>query len=729
MIVATPEALPAEVLTNAAQVLALSAELAGQQLPVQVRGVVTLAEEHWGGRFFIQDESSGVFVEYVGKVHSEPGDVVEVTGVTHPGAYAPIINAKAWKKIGTAPLPEAKKVPIEKIMSGVEDGQRVEVVGIVRSVTADKKRIDMELASGGYRLHIFCRTPTEIDPKNLIGARVRVRGTAAASWNETLRQMLSVVIFAPLPADFIVEETEAVNPFDKPVLPLNSIAQYRRDMSPGERVHVRGVVTLQRPGEDLFLEDGKGGMHVRSKQLQVFQPGDVVEAVGFPEFESFHPVVQDAVFRTTREPRSLIQPQRVGLAEIQRGLHHAKLIALPAKVIDRSFRGGGLRNDGKQWTRTVLLLQQKDPVEQKDLVFTAEAESLGNESALERIPIGSTIEVTGVCFTQTGEDKKLRSLQLLMPDAQSFRLLRKPSWWTPRRLLTGVGGLIAVSILGGIWTVRVSKRNAFLGRLIGEKEQAQKELQQAHDLLEERVKERTEQLKFQISARKESELQFKAVLSERTRLAQELHDTLEQTLMSIALQLATSTKLFEVKPAVANHHLELAVELVAQSQEEVRRSVWDLRSRALEQFNLIGAVETSSKQLANGTGVQFQVTTRGRVRPLPETIEENVLRIAQEAMTNVIKHSQATAAEVELDFGAKNVFLRIKDNGRGFEQHGCAGPGDGHFGLLGISERARRLGAELTIHSKPGAGTEIRVRVALDNEPKSELNIAAEAVI
>jgi len=114
------------------------------------------------------------------------------------------------------------------------------------------------------------------------------------------------------------------------------------------------------------------------------------------------------------------------------------------------------------------------------------------------------------------------------------------------------------------------------------------------------------------------------------------------------------------------------------------------------------------------------------VRPLRETIEENLLRIAQEAMTNVVKHSQATIAEVELDYGPNNVTLRVKDNGKGFQQSQCAGPTDGHFGLLGISERAKRLGADLSIQSEPGGGTVLMVKVAVDQEFRSDKELLDE---
>jgi signal transduction histidine kinase len=277
--------------------------------------------------------------------------------------------------------------------------------------------------------------------------------------------------------------------------------------------------------------------------------------------------------------------------------------------------------------------------------------------------------------------------------------------------------------------VTVSKKNLVLRDSIRDREKAQLELQQAHDQLEERVKERTAQLKFQITARKESELQFKATLRERTRLAQELHDTVEQTLTGIALQLDTTSKLFAAKPEGASHHLELARNLVSQSQVDVRRSVWDLRSRALEQFDLPGALKTSGKQLMDGTNIDLEVSAKGRVRPLSETVEENLLRIAQESLTNVIKHSGATKVQIELDYAPQTVTLEVQDNGRGFEQDKSAGPGEGHFGLLGISERAKRLGAELAVTSEPGRGTTVRIKVPMEQDTPSPDFAASEAVI
>jgi signal transduction histidine kinase len=266
----------------------------------------------------------------------------------------------------------------------------------------------------------------------------------------------------------------------------------------------------------------------------------------------------------------------------------------------------------------------------------------------------------------------------------------------------------------------VSKKNFTLKVLVREKEQAQVELQRAHDELEYRVRERTAQLKFQITAREEAELQFKAVLAERTRLAQELHDTLEQTLTGIALQMDTAAKVLKKESASADRHLELARNLVTQGQVEVRRSVWDLRSRALQQFDLPSAVKTCAKELTDGTGVQVEVAAIGRVRPVPELIEDNLLRIAQESLTNIIKHSGATMAKVSLDYGPQAIHLQVDDNGKGFDTKECAGPRDGHFGLLGIHERVARLRGEVSLVSTSGKGTTVRVQIPI--EPEREIH-------
>ncbi|MDB6017153.1 MAG: hypothetical protein JWR19_1642 [Pedosphaera sp.] len=700
-------------LTNAADVLSLSADQASRGLKVSVKGIVTASDPTLKGRFFVQDSTGGVFVDNVYGHRPEPGDVVEISGISHAGAFAPIITAPSVTQIGTAPLPLAKLVPVERLMSGAEDSQRIETTGIVRAVREESSRLAVDVVSGGYRFRVYLPLLPRIDPQTLVAAQVRVRGTAAEAHNRSLRQLIAVEIYVPVAADFMVEHPEPVNSFDKPVIPLSSLAQYRPDNSFDQRVHVRGIVTLQRAGDNVFLQDATGGLHVQTRQLTTFSSGDVIEAVGFPSFENFRPMLQDAVFRKTSEPARTVVPAPVTIKELRDGLHHADLITINGKLLDRSIRR--VRRSGSVATanRTVLILQHAD------LIFTAEWDEPSPNASLAAIPIGSTVEVIGICLTDTDDDGKFKSLQILLPASKNVRVVQKPDWLTLRRLLIGFGIVCSILIVFAGWTVMVAKRNSVLRYLMREKEAAQLELQEAHDQLEERVKERTAELKFQITARKESEVQSKAVLAERTRLAQEVHDTLEQSLTGIALQLDVAARLFDRSPEDALHHLELARGQMTQSQVQVRRSVWDLRCRALEKFDLAGALLASAKQFTYGTGIRVEIETKGQTRPLPEVIEENLLRVGQEALTNVIKHSNAKLAKIEFEFAAHQVALQIKDDGAGFSPENSVGPRDGHFGLLGMSERAKRVGGQMILVSAPGLGTTVRLEIPLSSTPEA----------
>ena len=466
-------------------------------------------------------------------------------------------------------MPEARPVTIEQLISGAEDGQRIEIPGVIRAVSVNGSKLAVELVAGGHRIRAYLPIPSHTNIQALVGAKIRVKGTAAVSFNGTLRHFITVAIFVPLATDFIIDEPVTIDLFQEPLIPLNGIAQYRKGRSFNDQVHVKGVVTYQKPGEDLFLQDATGGLQVKSSQAISFSQGEVVEAVGFPGVENFLPVLEDAVFKKTAEPPTNLISKAAAGEELLAGLHHADLITLKGKLLDRLTRGVLSPTNASGAVKNILVLQNNN------LLFTAEQENAGQSSFWASIPIGSMVEVSGICLLESSEDGKIKSLQVLLPASNDVRIISKPSWLTPRHLLVILTIVFSVLILAISWTIVISKKNTALRYLIHEREIDQQELQKAHDTLEWRVKERTEQLKFQITARKESELQFKATLAERTRLAQELHDTLEQTLIGITLQLDTVAKLFHTNPDGAGHHLGLVRNLMRQSQIDLRRSIWD----------------------------------------------------------------------------------------------------------------------------------------------------------
>ncbi|HKO62026.1 MAG TPA: two-component regulator propeller domain-containing protein [Pyrinomonadaceae bacterium] len=208
--------------------------------------------------------------------------------------------------------------------------------------------------------------------------------------------------------------------------------------------------------------------------------------------------------------------------------------------------------------------------------------------------------------------------------------------------------------------------------------------------------------------------QFKAVLAERTRIAREIHDNLAQEMSGISVQLEVVARTMPADAEPARTYLDRARHQVRHGIAEARRYVWDLRSPALEHNDLPTALAETARRLTHETAIHAQVEVNGTFRPLDESVEINLLRIGQEAMNNAVKHAQAQRIFVNLVFDARRVQLSVRDDGRGFDQ--AAGNGrTGHFGFIGMRERAEQIGGVLSIHSAEGLGTEIVADVPISS--------------
>ena len=204
-----------------------------------------------------------------------------------------------------------------------------------------------------------------------------------------------------------------------------------------------------------------------------------------------------------------------------------------------------------------------------------------------------------------------------------------------------------------------------------------------------------------------------AVLQERLKLAREIHDTLAQAFVGISAQLDALETCLPENLRPAHIYLELARRMSQHSLTEARRSVMDLRSAALNNQDLSAALQCGARNWTQGSAVDVEVDVRGDVRTLSEDVEHNLLRIAQEAVTNALKHAHPSKITVRLLGNDRNLTLRVTDNGCGFEPEDAFVGMGGHFGLIGIRERAERIGGELRLESQPGFGTQVEVSVPL----------------
>jgi signal transduction histidine kinase len=210
------------------------------------------------------------------------------------------------------------------------------------------------------------------------------------------------------------------------------------------------------------------------------------------------------------------------------------------------------------------------------------------------------------------------------------------------------------------------------------------------------------------NARLHERAQQAAVLEERQRLARELHDSVTQSLYGVSLQAeAAARALADADTAAVAASLQEIRETTQEALAETRLLLFELRPPLLEQGGLAEALQARLRAVEARAGLVTELHGDGGERLAPET-EQELYRLAQEALNNVLKHAHARRVSVRLDVAADRASLEIADDGVGFEP-GLRG-GDG-FGLPGMRERAERLGGTLKVESAPGAGTRIRAEV------------------
>jgi PAS domain S-box-containing protein len=200
-----------------------------------------------------------------------------------------------------------------------------------------------------------------------------------------------------------------------------------------------------------------------------------------------------------------------------------------------------------------------------------------------------------------------------------------------------------------------------------------------------------------------------SILEERNRMAREIHDTLAQAFTGILLHVAAAIEQIAKKPETADAHMKTVDELARAGLTEARRSVTALRPKLLEEGDLFSALKRLTAQMNSSPDTHITSEIRGTAFALSPDVENHLLRIGQEALTNAIKYAHATEIHVELVYEETQCLLRVKDDGQGFEVNQVyLSKG---FGLLGMSERVEQIRGELIIHTQPAQGTEVIVIV------------------
>jgi signal transduction histidine kinase len=656
-------------ITTIEAIRSLSQDESAKGYPVRVRGIVTHFDERSGTGLIVHDGAFGQFVMPPDDLAAIPawrtlkrGDLVEIEGQTTRGGFAPNIAPDGIRRLGTGAVPRPKQISFASMLTGRFDCDYVEVEGVVQrawsSPDPNMQTLFADVAVDEGVLRASFWDYTERDRERLIDARVRLRGNIGTLFGRS-EQLRGVSLFVGRASDVTVLEAQP-NPVSMPLRTIGSIYNYSAAGEAKRRIRIRGVVTAYVPGRPVEVTDFTSTATFRyvshvmyvhdgsgGARIETEQPGPVRPGT-VVEVAGFPAVTPGKPILTNAVYRVDGEAPQPAPVPVEAG----NVLAPDHDATVVRMQGLFLSTLTNSTGRVLVL---------GEAVFPASLDTATVPESLARITPGSVVSVTGVYAYQWGPPP---TFGLVLRSADDVTLVQAAPWWTLRH--TGVTvALLGLAVAGAGFWIRASE------------------------------------------TRKRQ--QYQAVLNERMRLGRELHDTLEQGLAGIALQLEAVSGVLETSPDAARHSLEVARQMLRYSQEEARRSVMDLRSQALERGDLPTALGDLARQMTRGTPAAVDVQVEGSVQRMDASVEHHLLRIGLEALTNALKHSGARRVLILLRFESGAVGLVVQDDGRGFDPGQRSG--EDHFGLRGIRERVDKLAGSLRIDSREGGGTRLAVTI------------------
>lgn len=706
---AVPAEAPLPTLTNAIDVLELPPAEAAKGFPVRLQAVVTCFEQR-SSLFFVQDATAGIYVyDYHAEAMPKVGQRVEVVGRSAQGNFSPYVGQAVIRSLGAGELPAARLVSLEQLAYGSLDAQRVSVEGVVRSARQDWGHLLLEIASGTGRLKLRVLEYRADLETNLVAARIKAAGVVGTHYN-TRRQLTGFHLFVPRADDLEVIDTALRDPFSTPVQLSSTLLNYTPARFAGRRARIQGIVTLHWPGRALFVSDESGGCRVEPTVATPLGPGDRVDVVGFPARDGYTPVLEDAIVRRTGSG-PVPAAARLTVEQVLSGAFDKQLIELEAGLVGEETGAGGqpvllLQAAGKVFPARLPPLLQSGP---------ADPPATGRASPLIRRPapfVGwlpdSRVRVRGVCVAQLDERLQPSAFELWLPSADDATLLARPAgWWKPR-LARGAVALLGVGLFGAAWAAilrwQVRRRTA--------------ELQQREDAVERRRRELEAEHQRAEAALRQYEQRLRQTITERERLGRDLHDNIIQSIYAVGLGLEDTRHRLRDDPAAAEKQLANAVHGLNQVIRDVRSFIAGLQPTPPKPLDLAEAFKTLLWTIGYDPRCRFEFKVESHAaEQLEEAQLSSLLQIAREAMSNSLRHARARTVQVALQPNHDALHFEVRDDGVGFD---AAAVGASGFGLRNISARAQELGARLEVHSRPGQGTRIVLKLPLDHDSTAD---------
>lgn len=651
-------------ITSITGIRALSHKQAAGNLPVDVVGTVTYFDPNVRNigdpeGLILHDGTAGCYASsqlpFARRDRIRPGTRIRVTGDTNPRSYFPNIKNASVEVLGQGELPTPRPLGSRDLFSHTADSDWVEIEAVVVGVEPRGLAFTLvlEIDDRIFKAEIPETKGIQRSAASLMQRRVRVQGVVGTIANHAW-QLTGRHFFVPS-IDHVIPLQGSLDAGNAPVQAIASMLQSSHNIE--ELVRVRGVVT-QSGDSGFYLRDESTSAYVQAAEAAEYAPGSIVEVEGFAAVAPFRPVLRAARIQRTGET-SLAAPARLDPAKgLDIGLHNDRV------AVDCSF--------------VALLLGLEGNVLQCSAGGTVfEAWLPATNRLAHSLQPGDRLRITGIYEVTTSRPMPrvewADGFRMHLARDGGIEILARAPWWTPERILLAFGLAVAVLCIVLIWGWQLRQRVAAQSAVIS------RQIEQG------------------------------IVKDERERIARELHDTLEQELTGLSMQLGNLAPALDGDPQLAHKRLALARSMLQHCRSEARASVSDLRDPHLLQRELPEAMRESLPAIASACEAQFQFEVHGTPQPLRATTQNHLLRIAREAVCNAARHAAPRQIEVHLTYDSDAVTLDITDDGVGLDT--SSKPPAGHFGLVGMRERANKIHAGFSLESTPGRGTRIRVRL------------------
>lgn len=589
-------------------------------------------------------------------------------------AQCQTIEPKGTSRTCHPPLP----VSVEQFNRGDVDYRIVKLRGTVKDACTDDIDPDWSYIILDIEgLSIYAAVPksaADLKLPALIGAKIEIAGLCMPHPQGIrrfpkrilrLQDLSAVTIIRPAPAD----------PFDVPGISREVLSAPPLIGKSG-RLRVCGRVLASWSGKNILVTTTDGD--IVGATLGDMKPpvcGTVVEIVGQPETDLYYIYLTQANWR----PSSAAVPPEPPLQDVT--IRDLLVNSGNRPEFKMNLHGAPVRITG-----TVGPISDFDialgKIAIQDGGYTLYANLNAHPSLARQLESGSVVRLGGICVFETDRWRdsnpfpRIKSCMLVVRENDEIAVLKRPPWWTARTLYVVIGALLISLIALFIW-IRM------LNRIIERRSRQILRAQTRQELAE-----------------------FKR--EERTRLAEELHDTFSQDLTGLAYQIDAAQIAVEQNPRMAADFLERTRRKMDSCRASLRNCLWDLRSQLLDEPTLANSLRQAIEPHLKNASLRIRCAIANK--NLSESAAYSIICIVRELAINAVRHGRAGTVSITCERRPDNhIDIEVRDDGSGFDDSTRPGVDDGHFGLQGVRERADRLGGSVSITSAHGMGTVIRV--------------------